>query len=79
MDGGRISTLVVLQAPRVLLGLGTAVRETAHVSTSVRIGIVREEGRPLRVLRRAARSPRADAMEVLYCLRKLSESSPASA
>jgi DNA-3-methyladenine glycosylase len=30
------------------LWLGTAVRETAHVSTTVRIGITREVGRLLR-------------------------------
>src|SRR5580658_5802874 len=30
------------------LWLGTSVRETAHISTTVRIGITREVGRPLR-------------------------------
>ena len=38
------------------LWLGTAVRKTARVSTSVRIGITREVDRRLRFLRWAARS-----------------------
>jgi DNA-3-methyladenine glycosylase len=38
------------------LWLGTAVRETAHISTTVRIGITREVGRLLVFLKRAARS-----------------------
>lgn len=47
MDGGRVSTLVVFQAPGAASWLGTAVRQTAHVSGTVRIGITREVSRLL--------------------------------
>jgi DNA-3-methyladenine glycosylase len=41
----RLDGVDVCQRP---LWLGTAVRETAHIGTTVRIGITREVDRPLR-------------------------------
>jgi len=57
MDGGRVSTLVVLQAPGEAPWLGAAVRETARASAAIRIAITRE-GRLAAAffLRRAVRS-----------------------
>ena len=81
MDGGRISALVVSsKRPGCFLAWDWGferLRTLAHLCAH-RYTCVRRAGAQ-RFLRRAARSPRAGAVEVLYCLGKLSESWPASA